>query len=118
MTTMEEVLCKARDLADAAGKKTGDLVNLTKLKFEAAEVSRTISMKMEKIGRVMYESHTTGEECGETLETLFAEIAELEGKADALADKMDDLRRTKTCLSCGKNNRSDAAFCQNCGEKL
>ena len=118
MTTVEEVICKAKDFADAAGKKTGELVSLTKLKFEAAEVSRTITMKMEKIGRIVYESRQSGENCDATLEALFADVAELEEKADTLAEKIDDLRRTKTCVSCGKNNRSDAAFCQNCGEKL
>ena len=103
-------------MADAAGKKTGELVNLTKLKFEASEVSRAVAAKMEKIGRVVYESHVSGEGCDETLSALFAEVAALEDKADALADKIDDLRRTKTCSACGKNNRSDAAYCQNCGE--
>ena len=118
MKTIEEMICKAKDFADAAGKKPGALVDLTKLKFEAAEVSRTIAMKMEKIGRIVYQAHLNGEDCNAALEALFADVTELEEKAEALADKIDDLRRTKTCASCRKNNRFDAVFCQNCGEKL
>ncbi len=118
MTTVEEILCKAKDIADAAGKKTGELMSLTKLKFEAAETARTIELKMEKIGRIVYESHISGENCDAALETLFVDVAALEEKADDLADRIAELRRTKTCASCGKNNRADAAFCQNCGEKL
>lgn len=118
MTTVEEILCKAKDIADAAGKKTGELVSFTKLKLEAAETARTIELKMEKIGRIVYESHISGEDCSAALEALFADVTELEEKADDLAEKIAELRRSKPCASCGKNNRSDAAFCQNCGEKL
>jgi len=118
MTTFEEILCKAKDIADAAGKKTEELVSLTKLKMEMAETSRTIELKMEKIGRIVYESHVSGDDCSATLEALFADVAELEEKADDLADKIAELRRAKVCVSCGRHNRNDAAFCQNCGEKL
>lgn len=118
MTVMEEVICKAKDLAGAAGKKTGELVSLTKLKFEAAEVARATSNKMEKIGRIVYAARLSGENADAALEKLFAEVAELEEQADELAVKIDELRCVKTCPACGKNNRAQAAFCQVCGEKL
>ena len=51
MTTVEEVISKAKDLADAAGKKTGELVSLTKLKMEAIDTQKALSAALEKIGR-------------------------------------------------------------------
>lgn len=120
MTTVEEVLCKAKDLADAAGKKTGELVNLTKLRMEAAETQKAISDKLEAVGRVIYEAHKQeeGAAAPENLEALFTAINALEEKAAEITDKMDELRRTKHCSNCGKNNAADAAFCQGCGQKL
>ncbi len=118
MTTMEEVICKAKELAETAGKKTGELVNLGKLKLEAAETERAIGAKLEAIGGTVYEAHKNGVSADETLALLFEEVDELKAKAADLNEKIDDLRRTKHCNACGKNNPCEAVFCQNCGKTL
>ncbi len=118
MTTVEEVILKAKDLADAAGKKTGDLVQLTKLKLEAAETEKAISLQLEKIGRLVYAAHKSGESVEEELAAPYAELEQLEQKAEEIADKMDVLRCTRHCTACGQNNAAGAVYCQNCGEKL
>lgn len=118
MTTMEEVICKAKDLAEAAGKKTGELVSLTKLKLELAETERAIAGVMEKIGRAIYATQKGEQMEDGVVEGYVAEADALQDKADDLAAQMDELRRTRHCCECGKNNPQEAAFCQNCGAKL
>lgn len=118
MTTMEEVFCKAKELADTAGKKTGEWVNLGKLKLEAAENERAITAKLEQIGSIAYEAHKNNTDCAEALSPLFEEVSALEAKAAELAEKIDELRRTRHCDACGKNNPADAAYCQKCGKEL
>lgn len=118
VTTVEEVLSKAKDLADAAGKKTGELVQLTKLKLEACETEKAISLQFENIGRQVYAARQSGESADEALEELYAVLEELEQKAADIVDKIEELRRTKHCAACGKYNAVDAVYCQSCGEKL
>ncbi len=118
MTTMEEVICKAKELAETAGKKTGELVNLGKLKLEAAENERAISEKLEQIGSTVYEAHKNAASAEDALTPLFEEVDALKAKAAELNEKMDELRRTRHCDACGKNNPNDATFCQNCGKAL
>ncbi len=116
MTTVEEVISKAKDLADAAGKKTGELVSLTKLKMESIDTQKALSAALEKIGRSVYDAR--GAETQPELAELFATAEGLEARAAEIAAKIDELRRTKHCAACGKNNPADAAYCQACGEKL
>lgn len=118
MTTVEDVINKAKGLADAAGKKTEELVSLTKLKIESADTQKAISEQLEAIGRAVYAAYQRGEETREDLVESFRTLDALEEKAASILDKMDELRRTKRCSACGKNNAQDAVFCQNCGEKL
>ena len=118
MTTVEEVILKAKDLADAAGKKTGDLVQLGKLKLEASETERAISLQLEKIGRLVYAAHKSGESVEQQLGEPYAALEQLAQKLAQINDAMDELRCTKHCNACGQNNAANAAYCQNCGEKL
>ena len=109
-------ISKAKDLADAAGKKTGELVSLTKLKMESIDTQKALSAALEKIGRTVYDAR--GAETQPELAELFATAEGLEARAAEIAAKIDELRRTKHCAACGKNNPADAAYCQACGEKL
>ena len=118
MTTVEDVINKAKGLADAAGKKTEELVSLTKLKVESADTQKALSEQLEAVGRMVYAAYQRGEETREELLEPLQAIDALEQKAASILDKIDELRRTKHCSACGKNNAQDAAFCQNCGAKL
>lgn len=118
MTTVEEVLYKAKELADAAGKKTGELVSLTKLKMEVATVQKEIAAELESIGRLVYEAHKNGTSAEEALPALFDAVDTLETKAVELTAEIERLQGMRHCTACGKNNAADAAFCQNCGGKL
>jgi hypothetical protein len=115
---MEEVLCKAKDLAEAAGKKTGELMTLTKLKLELADTGRAIASLMEKIGRETYAAYKGEETNADDITAYVEQVDVLQEKAEDLAAQIDELRRTRSCAACGKNNTQDAVYCQNCGEKL
>lgn len=118
MTTVEEVICKAKELAKTAGEKTGELVNFGKLKLSVAETERTIRSKYEEIGRLSYGAHTDGANADEAIGVLCEEIDALQQTVVDLTEQMDILRHTRHCASCGKTNPKDADFCQKCGEEL
>ena len=55
MTTFEDILCKGKNAAECVGKKATDLVEVTKLKMEAAETEKDIASTLEGLGRLVRE---------------------------------------------------------------
>ena len=53
MTTFEDVLYKAKTMAEAAGKKTSDMLEATRLKMAAAEIEKDIAATLEGLGRLV-----------------------------------------------------------------
>ena len=56
MTTFEDILCKGKNAAECVGKKASDIVEVTKLKMEAAEMEKDIAATLEGLGRLVYDS--------------------------------------------------------------
>lgn len=118
MTVMEEILCKTREFVDAAGKKTGDLVTLGKVKMDSAKTERELERTFQEIGRMVYAQYRNDEAADDALKALFEQVDALQKNADALKDEADVLRQAKRCNDCGHVNVRAASFCQNCGKKL
>ena len=89
MTTFEDILCKGKNAAECVGKKATDLVEVTKLKMEAAETEKDIASTLE----------------------MNAKVAELRGK-------IDEYNNVVRCPQCSAVNTDDSAFCKKCGTKL
>lgn len=118
MTKFEDVVSRVKDVAESVGKKTGELVELGKMKVKIADLRREIEGAHEGLGRLIYDSRKSGEPiddmvdaCIEHIDTLHAEIAELE---ECIMDSKNLVR----CGGCGAFNEYTATFCNQCGEKL
>ena len=62
MTTFEDILCKGKNAAECVGKKATDLVEVTKLKMEAAETEKDIASTLEGLGRLVYDGRKSGQD--------------------------------------------------------
>ena len=60
MGILEDVLLNARTAVDAVGKKAGSVIDMSKLTIAAADLKSEINKKYEILGRVTFESKTTG----------------------------------------------------------
>ncbi len=118
MTTLEEVVYKAKEMATAAGRKALDVADLAKMKLKVLDNEKAIDSTMEALGHLLYDSRVEGAELNEELVAeLIAQIQELEAANDDLRAQMDNTRGRKTC-SCGTANAEDAAYCSKCGKAL
>ena len=118
MTTWEDIVCKAKELADAAGRKATDVADLTKQKLKIAENERAMRVALEALGSVLYESRKEGVELNEELiAELSAQVDELVAANEQLQADIDNRRGCKTC-ACGCKNPEGAAFCNSCGQQL
>ena len=104
MTTFEDILCKGKNAAECVGKKATDLVEVTKLKMEAAETEKDIASTLEGLGRLVYDGLKSGQDVTALTEECIA--------------KIDEYNNVVRCPQCSAVNTDDSAFCKKCGTKL
>ena len=118
MATWEDIVLKAKDLADAAGRKMCDAADLTKQKLKIADNERAIRVALEALGGMVYDSRKEGIEMNEELTAeLIAQVDELTAANEQLQAEIDNRRGCKTCR-CGAINPEGSAYCNACGKKL
>lgn len=118
MGVFEDVVIKARSAADYAGKKTGEIVEVTKLKINVSEVEGRISKELLELGKKVYNAAKEQSDCTEYVGTKSESIDKLYVELETLNNKIAELRSEKKCAECGFANSQDANFCQKCGAKL
>lgn len=117
MATWEDVVCKAKELADAAGRKVVDVADLTKQKLKIAENERGIRDAMEALGQIYYD-YCKGEGLSDELvQALIAQIDEYMVANERLQAEIDLRNGQRTC-SCGAVNPVHASYCNICGSAL
>ena len=118
MGILDDVVINARSAAEAVGKKAGQLVDASKLRFGIAEVSAEISKRYEALGQYIVENCRellSGD--AEVVEQL-AMLDELQTQHAALTKELTDKQNKVVCPTCGKRNANTVRFCPNCGTQL
>ncbi len=118
MTTFEDILCKVKDLGEAAGKKTGELVEVTRLKMEAAQTEKDIAATLEGLGRLVYDGRKSGEDISEMVDACVERVDELNAGLEKLRDKIVRYKNAVRCPDCGVLNTEDSLYCKKCGARI
>lgn len=118
MGVFEDVIMNARTAAETVGKEAGRLVDLSRLRLDAAEIQRDISKKYESLGRIVYDSCKSGSPADAGCGEYIVGIDDLYRKLDEVNEKIRVLRRKTDCPKCGFSNDEKATFCSRCGTKL
>lgn len=117
-TTFEDILNKAKDAAQAAGKKTGDFIDITKMKMEISKLEKEMGTTYEGLGRLTYDAKKGGEESADLMDSCVEHIDELTGQVQKLREKVAEAQNAVRCSACGTLNDQDAHFCKKCGGEL
>lgn len=118
MASFEDVVSRVKDVAETAGKKTGELVELGKIKLKIADLRREISAAQEGLGRLVYDSRRSQENVEELIEACVGHIDELNAQLEELENKVMESKNAVRCDACGSLNVNTAVFCNQCGAKL
>lgn len=118
MTTFEDVLSRAKAVAETAGKKTNEFVGATKVKMEIADLQREMASVYEGLGRLVYDARKTGESADEMIDACIARLDEQQERLQELEDRVLERKKAVRCAACGTVNEATAKFCNNCGEKM
>ena len=118
MGILDDVMINAKTAAEVVGKKAGQIVDVSKLRFNVAELNAELSKRYEALGEYLYENCR---EClAEDAEAVgkMAEIDELVNQRNVLTKELVDKQNKVVCPTCGKQSPSTALYCSNCGTKL
>ncbi len=118
MAVFEDVISRAKAMAEATGKKTGELVETTKIKLEIAELQREIAALYEGLGRLVYDGRQSGESVEDMIESCVAHLEEQNAYLQELQDRVLENRNAVRCTVCGAVNEDTARFCSQCGKAL
>ena len=115
---MEKFLADLKETMNGAVKKSGELLELTKLKLAAAETKSKIRGKLEMLGTLAYQSAKGAEVDENAAGDLIAEIDALEEILKEQEAKVAALSGKKVCPVCGHACDTGASFCMRCGNPI
>jgi hypothetical protein len=118
MGVFEDVVVKAKAAVDVAGKKTGEFVEIAKLKIAASEITGELKKKYQELGRLAYDAAKNNSNIQEKTNLAVTEIDELFVKLSIVNAQIDIIKSIIRCPECGGSNSMEAAFCSNCGQKF
>lgn len=118
MGILDDVVVNAKTAATVVGKKAGEIVDLSKLRFHAADINGEINKKFQKLGRILYEAKKDGIEEDAAAKECIASIDDLYEELDAVNAQIVLMRHRKICPNCKKENPEESAYCGACGTAL
>lgn len=118
MSFFDDVINTTKSAASTVGKKTDEVVTLTKLKTKRSQVNGDIKSHFEKLGQMSYEMKKAESADAAVFEAEVAEIDALYAKLAEIDLMLDEVRQEVTCTACGAKTKNDNSFCPKCGAKL
>ena len=113
---MEKILSEIKNAADKVAKKSGELVELSKIKLNIVSTKSSIEDQFNVLGKLVYNSRKeNSEDISEKFEETIEKIDRLYDKLSKLDEMSAQVSNKKICPNCKKANNIDADFCSKCG---
>ena len=118
MDFLDDMLSKAKDAIDVASKKTGEVVNTQKQKFDIASLESKRAKDFAVLGEIYYNKIKDGEAQDENISELVLSIKEKSEKIEKLKAEVNSAKNKRICPKCGAAIEQTSNYCNACGEKL
>lgn len=117
MGVFENIGKKVSEGARAAAKKSGEMVETTKLNMHVHTEEEKIQKLYVAIGKKVYTVFSETGKAGETFIEECDSIKEIEAKIVVLKEKLLAVKSVKICTSCKGEIDKGTEFCPMCGTK-
>ena len=119
MAALDDLVSKAKELADTVGKATGELVDDSRVKLQELKLSSELKDAYERLGSVVYDNIKNNTENQSLVDLVVGEI-------DQIRENMETLKASRSpsdaveryCPQCGTTNGKEAVYCSRCGAPL
>lgn len=117
MTDFNELIDKAKDIAQTAGEKSQEIYQISKLKVEITQLKMKLEKSFASIGKQYYECQKAGDELPD-FAALIEEIDLLKADIEEKKDCISQLKNSIRCTVCGADVDKDDPFCPKCGAQV
>ena len=114
----DDLITSAKNLVDIAGKKTDNVVEVSKLKYQYVQMTSELKALYEKLGNAVYTMVKSDFNNKELMDSLIEEIYSLKAKIDEVNLQIAERKNIRICPACGSRNEKDACYCSKCGNKF
>lgn len=118
MEFFDNALDKAKEALDIACKKTNEVVNTQKQKFDIASLENKRGKDFERLGEIYYTLIKDTDIEDTEIKTLVEEINRKNNKISELKEEVNSAKYKRICPACGASISESAVFCSSCGTKL
>ena len=118
MDFFDDMVSKAKEAIDVASKKTGEVVNTQKQKFDIASLESKRAKDFTVLGEIYYNKIKDGEIGDQNISELVLSIKEKSDKIDKLKAEINSAKNKRICPKCGAAIEQISNYCNACGEKL
>jgi ribosomal protein L40E len=105
------------DEAVNAAKKSGELIEITKLNHAISNEEDKINAILPKMGNISYQKFKKGESIDPDLVNYCNKIEEINSTIAALKQKILEIKSIRVCQTCESELGLDVTFCPKCGAK-
>lgn len=118
MGILDDVVVNAKSAAEAVSRKAGQIVDVSKLHINAAELNSEISKRYQALGQYVYENVRETVSGDAEAAGKMAELDELMVQHSAVQKELNDKQNKILCPGCGKSCSTNSSYCSTCGTKL
>lgn len=118
MGLLDDIMDKAKGVANVATKKTKEVVGYSKLKIQAMQITSDVDDLYEKLGRLAYEEKKANVNNSELIASCISDIDNLLLDLAIVNQKITENKASGECPNCNAHNAEGAVYCQNCGTRM
>lgn len=115
---MEKFISDLKKTAKNAAQKTGEIVEIGKLKLAIQDTKGKINDLYKELGESLYAARKDGNDDADSIEKIIEEIDAMYEKLASQEEELATLKKQKKCPSCGVLCDDEADFCSKCGAEL
>ena len=117
--SLDNIFEKARDIFEAAYRKTENVVTNQKQKFDIHSLELKLNKNYEVLGKAYFGLLKKGEEVNpDSLKPIIDEITQLTYAIDLAKEELMKNQNKSRCKKCGQFIDDNATYCNKCGEKV
>ncbi|MCL5058601.1 MAG: zinc ribbon domain-containing protein [Actinobacteria bacterium] len=113
---------KARELGDMAkevSRKSGEILEVTKIKFELNKLEKEMENNLAGLGAVVYQKFKGAADMDGEIDRLCQSTGRLEEEMKALEKQIEKMQpKTITCPECDVELPTGGKFCSYCGKNV
>lgn len=122
MDFLQRMTEKAKGLggfAKEATRRSGDLFEVTKIKFELAKLEKEMENNLTGLGALYFQKYKGVEDVDEEIERLLQSTDKLEEEISAMEKQIEKLQpKGVTCPDCNIDLPSGGKYCSFCGKEV